>query len=405
MSWLKPTIAASGLLSSWATPGARRPATSIFCAATISASRRCWAVRSRIRASSRGSPSTSNRVVSCFGREPTAIATDPGCAGAERFARPAARRVRDRAPLDVVHGDLLRVAGRAATRVRRRYSRKACSFASTSVPSRRVRSMGSRDPRNMARNRSSAPITRSRSRKFSSAMDAIEATRSRSPRSMLELGERAIEVGGHATDHVLPDADRHDGIGRDAGLARRVDVPGGDDPRFQGAEIRALARTPAQERGTEVGSMRAEPPLDRWSDGDEAGRIVRDAVGRQEGVDRPGRPERLVDEPTRSVDQLLERADRRAGAGQLVDLARSIRARARGVVAPDDLLGEPRVLETAGDRGRRELGQGFGRERHVVSAPRETEDADQLVLAMQPDEEQRADPGVDQLAPRDRVER
>ena len=230
--------------------------------------------------------------------------------------------------------------------------------------------------------------------------DAVEI-----PSVDVELGERAIEVGGHATDHVLPDADRHDGIGRDAGLARRVDLPGGDDPWFQGAEIRALARTPAQERGTEVGSMRAEPPLDRWSDGDEAGWFEGDAVGCQEGVDRPGRPERLVDEPTRSVDQLLERADRRAGAGQLVDLARSIRARARGVVAPDDLLGEPGVLETAGDGGRRELGQGFGGERYVFSAPRQTEDADQRVLAMQPDEEQRADPGVDQLAPGDRVER
>ena len=151
--------------------------------------------------------------------------------------------------------------------------------------------------------------------------------------------------------------------------------------------------------------MRAEPALDRWSDGDESGWFEGDAIGRQEGVDRPGRPERLVDESTRPVHQLLERADRAASAGQLVDLARSIRARSRGVVAPDDLLGEPRVLEPAGDGGRRKLGQGFGRERYVFSTPRETEDADQSVLAMQPDEEQRADPGVDQLAPGDRVER
>ena len=75
------------------------------------------------------------------------------------------------------------------------------------------------------------------------------------------------------------------------------------------------------------------------------------------------------------------------------------------LVAPDDLLGEPRVLETARDGARRELGEGFGRERHVVSAPGKAEDADQFDLAMQPDEQQRADPGVDQLAPRDGVER
>ena len=115
-------------------------------------------------------------------RETTAIAADPGGACAERFpdlqlGEPltalAARRTR-RSP---------RVAGRAATRVRHRtvarparWRPRVCRPAGREAWDRAI-------PRNIARNRSSAPITRSRSRKFSSAMDAIEATRSRSPRS------------------------------------------------------------------------------------------------------------------------------------------------------------------------------------------------------------------------------
>ena len=106
----------------------------------------------------------------------------------------------------------------------------------------------------------------------------------------------------------------------------------------------------------------------------------------------------------RSTSSSSERTDApaRASSSILRDRSELLRVASlrRTISSASRAFSRPRAIVVAASWAKASDGSGTS-----SRAPRETEDADQFVLAMQPDEQQRADPGVDQLAPRDRVER
>ncbi len=372
MSWLNPRIAASGLLSSWATPETSWPVASIFCAWISSACRRSCSVRSREPDEEpRLAVELDARDLDVLG-ESLAIAPD-----ADRTAREGGthRELRDAAPASSRRP---RRSGRARTGCRpRSHSRSArnircaASLASTTVPEMSVTTRASGDSSKSVRYRRSDPSNRSRRRKFASEIEAIVATRSSAPRSICS------SAGGRSKYAAIPPTTTSSiRIGMAAyavtPAARAISTNGmGTTPGSNASRNGALARAPAPECRSSVRSLLAEPVGDRRTDIDEAPGAVGLAVWCQQAVRRARRPKGRVDQATRAFSQLVDGGHMATDPGELVEGPQAGDDGTLVLGSAHDLLDETSVLETRGDLRRDEQDGGIGRDRRVVRLPAE----------------------------------